>query len=203
MAPGGVAADVSRLDQGEPRMICELARLRRGCAAAVCVAAAIGIVAMLIASPTAAAATDARSQDLGRNWKFALVNSADSTDPTGAYASAMDPSFDDSSWRTVDVPHDWSNELRFTNAPGAGTQQGTGWLPGGLAWYRKTFTLPAAYAGKRISLEFDGVYEDSYVYLNGELVGNQPYGYTGFAVDLTTFARTGGGPNGENVVAVK
>src|SRR4051812_8859677 len=110
-------------------MICELARRRRARAAAVCVATAMGIVGMAIVSPMASAATDARSREFDKDWKFALVNSADTTDPTGAYANAMDPSYDDSSWRTVRVPHDWSNELPFTNAAGAGTDSGTGWLP--------------------------------------------------------------------------
>ena len=172
-------------------------RARRLLVRAVMTAAA----ALAVSSSVASAATDGRSRDFDQGWKFALVNSADTTDPTGAYADAMDPSFDDSSWRSVDVPHDWSNELAFTNAPGAGTDSGTGWLPGGLGWYGKTFTLPAADAGKRISLEFDGVYEDSYVYVNDHLVGNHPYGYTGFAVDLTPFAHTGGAA--KNVVAVK
>jgi len=194
-------------------MIHELARTRRARRLVPAVACAAVTLAVISAVPTAnaataaglpvtSAATGARTiEDFDHGWKFALVNSADTTDPTGAYADAMDPGFDDSSWRSVDVPHDWSNELAFTNAPGAGTDSGTGWLPGGLGWYRKTFTLPPAEAGKRISLEFDGVYEDSYVYLNGQLVGNHPYGYTGFAVDLTPLVHTDGVT--ENVVAVK
>jgi beta-galactosidase len=122
-----------------------------------------------------------RSSDFDRGWKFALVNRTDITDPTGAYADAADPSYDDSPWRTVDLPHDWSIELDPTPA---GTTSDTGYFQGGLGWYRKTFTLPRSAAGKSVSLEFDGVYMDSVVFLNGKQVASHPYGYTGFAVDL-------------------
>ena len=140
-----------------------------------------------------------RSQDFDKGWKFALVNPAGITDPTSAYTHAPDPGFDDSSWRGVDLPHDWSIERDPT--PTGGTDGGTGFLQGGLGWYRKTFILPPSMAGKRISAEFDGVYMDSYVYLNGRQIGNHPYGYTGFNVDLTGIAHTDG--RTPNVLAVK
>ena len=114
-----------------------------------------------------------RTTDFGPDWKFVLVNPDGITDPTGAYANAQAPGFDDSSWRTLDVPHDWSIEL--TPVETASTSSGTGFLQGGLAWYRKHFTLPSSLAGKRISIEFDGVYRNSNVYLNGQLLGNHPY----------------------------
>jgi beta-galactosidase len=132
----------------------------------------------------------ARSADFGQAWKFALVNPAGITDPTGAYARAAEPGYDDSNWRTVNVPHDWSIELNPTAT--GGTNSGTGFLQGGLGWYRKTFTLPRSAAGKRVSVEFDGVYMDSVIYVNGRQVANHPYGYTGFAVDLTGLAATDG-----------
>src|SRR3954462_12684767 len=118
---------------------------------------AMALAALLLAAPAHA---DTRDRDFDAGWKFALVNPADITDPTGAYANAMSPSYDDSAWRSLDVPHDWSIELNPTTV---GTQGGTGYLQGGLGWYRKTFTLPPADAGKQISVEFDGVYMDSYV----------------------------------------
>lgn len=142
-----------------------------------------------------------RSVDLTTDWKFVLVNSAGITDPTGEYESAYTPDFDDSGWRTLDVPHDWSIELLPVTGSGSGTSAGTGFLQGGLGWYRKTFTLPPSMAGERISVEFDGVYMDSHVYVNGELVGNHPYGYTGFSFDLTDLAHTDGVT--PNVIAVK
>jgi beta-galactosidase len=144
---------------------------------------------------------DVRSRSFNNGWRFALVNSADTTDPTGGYADAGSARYNDSGWRKLDVPHDWSIELPVTNATGAGTDAGSGWAPGGLGWYRKTFTLPRSMTGKRISLEFDGVYEDSVIYVNGSQVASHPYGYTGFSVDLTSVATTDGVT--KNVVAVK
>jgi beta-galactosidase len=141
----------------------------------------------------------ARTVDFGQGWRFALANPTGITDPTGQYATAADPGLDDSGWRTVSVPHDWSIELAPVQAPD--TSGGTGYFHGGLGWYRKTFTLPASMAGKRISIEFDGVYMDSYVYLGGTLLGNHPYGYTGFSLDLTGKVHTDGVT--PNVIAVK
>jgi beta-galactosidase len=141
----------------------------------------------------------ARSSDFDSGWRFALVNSAGITDPTGAYAEAQAPTFDDSSWRKVDLPHDWSIELDPT--PAGGTTSGTGFLPGGLGWYRKTFTLPRSASGKHVAVEFDGVYMDSRVYVNGQLAASHAYGYTGFEVDLTPYVHTDG--RTPNVIAVK
>ena len=82
----------------------------------------------------------------------------------------------------------------------ASTSSATGFLPGGLAWYRKHVTLPKSLAGQRISIEFDGVYRNSDVYLNGKLLGNHPYAYTGFSYDLTGLVHTDGVT--EDVIAV-
>jgi beta-galactosidase len=159
----------------------------------------------LFATPAARAAEAAaggpgrRTVALRDGWRFALVNPGGITDPTGAYAGAPDPGYDDSAWREVAVPHDWSIEQTPTTENG--TTSGTGFFPGGLGWYRLAFTLPPAFAGKRISVEFDGVYMDSYVYCNGTEAGRHPYGYTGFALDLTDLLHTDG--TTENVIAVK
>ena len=146
---------------------------------------------------TARAAAN-RITDFGQGWKFALVNPDGITDPTGGYANAMDPGFDDSGWQQLDVPHDWSIELAPVD--NASTSSATGFLPGGLAWYRKHFTLPKSLAGQQISVEFDGVYRNSNVYLNGKLLGNHPYAYTGFSYDLTGLVHTDGVT--EDVIAV-
>src|SRR5580704_14996285 len=138
---------------------------------------------------TARAAAN-RVTDFGQGWRFALVNPDGITDPTGGYANAMDPGFDDSGWQQLDVPHDWSIELAPVD--NASTSSATGFLPGGLAWYRKHFTLPRSLAGRQISIEFDGVYRNSDVYLNGKLLGNHPYAYTGFSYDLTGLVHTDG-----------
>ncbi|WP_030954696.1 glycoside hydrolase family 2 TIM barrel-domain containing protein [Streptomyces sp. NRRL S-481] len=140
-----------------------------------------------------------RTVALRDGWRFALVDPGGATDPTGGYAGAHLPGYDDSGWREIAVPHDWSIEQTPTTRHG--TTSGTGFLPGGLGWYRLAFTLPPALAEKRISVEFDGVYMDSYVYCNGEEAGRHPYGYTGFAFDLTGLVHTDGVT--ENVLAVK
>ncbi|MFJ8591883.1 glycoside hydrolase family 2 TIM barrel-domain containing protein [Streptomyces sp. NPDC093598] len=159
----------------------------------------------LLTAPEAWAAGDPRGASgrrtvaLRDGWRFALVNPGGLTDPTGAYADAHLPGYDDSGWRETAVPHDWSIEQTPTTEHG--TTSGTGFLPGGLGWYRLAFTLPPALAGKRISVEFDGVYMDSSVYCNGKEAGRHPYGYTGFALDLTDLMHTDG--TTENVIAVK
>ncbi|MGW7402656.1 glycoside hydrolase family 2 TIM barrel-domain containing protein [Streptomyces sp. NPDC054833] len=179
------------------------------------------------AAPTASAllgAPDARAAEasgraggrrtvpLRDGWRFALVDPGGITDPTGAFSpklsasleqggppSAADPGYDDSGWREVAVPHDWSIEQTPTTENG--TTSGTGFFPGGLGWYRIAFTVPPGWAGSRVSVEFDGVYMDAYVYCNGAEAGRHPYGYTGFAFDLTDLLHTDGST--ENVIAVK
>ncbi len=150
-----------------------------------------GVVAGgLCAAPVAAdAAPVEQVRAAGRSvgftgaWKFLLANR------TGE--DAPEPGANDPAWRDTRLPHDWS--IGLDPAEGPHTGAGTGFLPGGLGWYRKTFTLPRSMAGKKVSIEFDGVYMDSEVYLNGTLLGRHPYGYTGFAYDLD--AHTDGTPN--------
>lgn len=120
-------------------------------------------------------------------WRFHLG------DVAGAQATA----FDDSSWTSLDVPHDWSISLPF-NQGSPVTFEG-GYLDGGLGWYRKAFNLPASTSAQRVIVQFDGVYMDSTVYLNGTQVCARPYGYSSFECDLTANARIGG----SNVLAVK
>jgi beta-galactosidase len=155
--------------------------------------ATVLLVVTAAGTPVGAAAgpRGERSVDFDGGWRFALVNT------TGA--DAAEPGAKDGAWRTVDLPHDWSIGLDPTAGPN--TTAGTGYLPGGLGWYRKTFTLPASMAGKKLSIEFDGVYMDSSVYFNGKLIGAHPYGYTGFNVDLTPLAHTDG--RTANVLDVK
>ena len=120
-------------------------------------------------------------------WKFLLG------DPSGAESS----SFADTSWRNVDLPHDWSIEGRpEKDNPSAG---GGGFFPTGVGWYRKTFHVPADWKGKRVSVEFDGVYQNATAYLNGHKLGFHPYGYTAFTFDLTSELML----TGSNVLAVR
>ena len=96
----------------------------------------------------------------------------------------------------MNLPHDWSIEGPYaaTNA------SGTGFLPGGVGWYRKTFQLPAAQRGHRVFIDFDGVYRDSDVWINGHHLGHRPYGYSSFEYDLTPNLNFG---DAANVIAVR
>ncbi len=103
--------------------------------------------------------------------------------PAGRPERSRSPAFADGSWRTVNLPHDWSIE----SAPDKDnpSASGGGFFPAGIGWYRKTFTAPSEWKGKRVSVEFDCVYKNATVYLNGHKLGMHPYGYTSFVFDLT------------------
>jgi len=123
-------------------------------------------------------------------WKFIL----------GDNPRASIESFDDSSWQVLNLPHDWSIEADFSvdnpATPGGGA------LPGGIGWYRKTFTLPAAPAGRQEQvtyIEFDGIYWNSTVWINGQLLGERPSGYVSFRYDLTPHLKYGQ----KNTIAVR
>ena len=107
------------------------------------------------------------------------------------------PGFADSAWRTVHLPHDYVIEGAFT--PKGDASHGS-MIPTG-AWYRKTFTLPASDKGKALWLDFDGIYRDSIVYLNGQKLGEHPCGYTPFHYDISRVANFGSG--GKNVLAIQ
>jgi beta-galactosidase len=119
---------------------------------------------------------------LDNGWRFHLGD-----DP-----AARRPDFDDTSWRTLDVPHDWSIEGPV-NPPPEGEGNG-GYFSHGIGWYRKSFTLPPT-ASKKVLIEFDGVYMNSEVWFNGQLLGRRPYGFIGFRYDLTQFLKTNSSPN--------
>ncbi len=128
-------------------------------------------------------------QCFDKDWRFVLADSAQ--------MSKTD--YDDSRWRVLDVPHDWAIEGDFYAGNPSGA--GGGALPGGIGWYRKHFTLgdcETQMSESRFFLEFDGVYMNSTVYVNGQEVGFRPYGYSSFEYDITPFVR-----EGENVVAVR
>jgi beta-galactosidase len=103
---------------------------------------------------------------------------------------------DDSSWRQLNVPHDWSIEGPFNQ--NASTGGGGGYLPTGIGWYRKHFRLPNGANGQRVWIEFDGVYENSTVWVNGKRLGTRPFGYISFHYDITDKVVAG-----DNVIAVR
>jgi len=121
------------------------------------------------------------------DWRFHLGD-----DP-----AARQPAFDDHGWRILSVPHDWSIEGPFTAPPGG--EKNGGFFAHGIGWYRKTFTLPAS-IGKQVAIEFDGVYMNSEVWINGQFLGRRPYGFVAFRYDLTEFLKTDGSAN---VLAVR
>jgi beta-galactosidase len=139
-----------------------------------------------------------RTVSFDSNWLFIKDN------PTGA----ENPSFDDSGWRKIDLPHDWSIEDLpnqsdsvigpFSKADGG--KMRTGYTVGGTAWYRKTFTIDKSESKKSVYLMFEGVYMNSDVWINGKHAGNHPYGYTSFYYDITSYLNPAGQPN---VVAVQ
>src|SRR5688572_18822040 len=106
------------------------------------------------------------------NWKFSQ------TDTVGVDK----PSFNDSKWRTLNLPHDWSIENAFIqNAPTGG---GGGYLPTGIGWYRKHFNIAKSALSKSVWIEFDGVYRDSDVWINGHHLGRYPNGYMSFYYEI-------------------
>lgn len=128
-----------------------------------------------------------RRQSLDFGWRFT----------TGDLSGAERPEFADGAWQAVDVPHDWSiaGTWSATNPSGGAG----GFSPLGIGWYRKRFVIPASAAGKRLTAEFEGVFNHADVWLNGVKVGHNDNGYMGFPCDLTAAAR----PGGENTLVVR
>jgi len=115
----------------------------------------------------------------------------------GDATGAERPDFNDGGWREVDLPHDWSIEGPFQqDAPSSGAG---GYLPTGIGWYRKRFRLPESGRDSVVMIEFDGVYQNSKVWINGHALGLRPYGFIPFAYELTPHLNRGG----ENVIAVR
>jgi beta-galactosidase len=121
----------------------------------------------------------------------------------GDVENAQLADFNDSTWRLLDLPHDWSIEdIPGTDSPIDSAAIGginTGYYVGGISWYRKTFDVPKDWSGKKLSVYFEGVYMNSDVWLNGQHLGNHPYGYTAFEFDITELVKTGE----KNVIAVQ
>jgi beta-galactosidase len=160
-----------------------LAQTARG-AVLVSVAPYLGPAQTLLSQENPAPRTR-ESFDFG--WKFRR----------GEAQGAQAIEFDDAAWRDVDLPHDWSIEGPFDqNAPSSGPG---GYLPAGIGWYRKSFRIPESDRDRVVVLEFDGVYRNSEVWINGQYLGRRPYGYVPFSYELTPHLNFGG----DNVVAVR
>ncbi len=193
-------------------------------------AAAVGVGSLLARNALAVATAGASSQQdqaygfaavaprerllLDFDWKFVLGHACDPARDLGFGGNLEDLSktvgfdfatdkFDDSRWRSLNLPHDWAVELPFVHDE---AQRSHGYKPLGrsypetsIGWYRRSFEIPAADAGRRIVLEFDGAFQSSLVFINGSLVGRHDSGYTPFRVDITDFVNYGG----RNVLVVR
>ncbi len=148
---------------------------------------AVAAFHVLLLTPSIGAAQRS-TVNFDRGWRFHL----------GDVAGAQDPTFPDSGWPLLDVPHDWSIEGAFSDTNRAGPAGGA--LPGGVGWYRKAFSMPKAAASRLVFVEFDGVYRNSEAWINGQYLGKRPYGYSSFEYELTPHLRRDGGPN---VIAVR
>lgn len=120
------------------------------------------------------------------NWSFSLSDNP----------KASETDFDDKEWRVLNLPHDWAIEGDFNKDNPSGT--GGGALPGGTGWYRKTFVPGNEDSDKIIRIDFDGIYMNSEVFINGKLLGKRPYGYISFGYDITPYLKW----NEKNVIAV-
>ncbi|MDT0551836.1 beta-galactosidase GalB [Urechidicola vernalis] len=126
------------------------------------------------------------SQSFNQDWTFGK----------GEIGSESEIDFDDSSWRKLDLPHDWAIEGPFDKKH----DTRTGGLPiYGTSWYRKNFTIDAKHKGKQVTVEFDGVMNNAEIFINGEKAGERPFGYISFEVDLTPYIKFGQ----ENIIAVR
>ena len=119
------------------------------------------------------------TQSFDKDWRFFK----------GDEKGAEQSTFIDATWRSLDVPHDWSIEGPYdrTNP----TSRGGGYLPAGVGWYRKTFSVDDSYANKKVFIEFDGVMANSDVWINGHHLGKRPFGYISFSYDLTGHLNVG------------
>ena len=146
----------------------------------------VSVIALIVnAEPTV---YKRKTENFDKNWKFNL----------GDVANGQEIDLDISKWRTLDLPHDWSIEGEFSEGNPATT--GGGALPGGIGWYRKTFTVPESDKDKLTFIDFDGVYRNSEVWINGHYLGIRPYGYSSFRYELTPYLKHG---DKKNVIAVK
>ncbi len=145
--------------------------------------------ATAVSNPTPEKSPSARVvENFNHGWRFSL----------GCIEGASTVGFDDKSWRVLDVPHDWSIEGEFRKSNPATPSGGA--LPGGVGWYRKSFALPKTSSDRLVFIEFDGIYCNSEVWINGHYLGKRPNGYISYRLDLTPWVMFGDRPN---LIAVK
>jgi beta-galactosidase len=191
------------------------ARLFRYSILALAVLRAGGFAAPAAPGSSPAAGREAVLLDAG--WRFALGHASDRSRDWGfggdmeyskikSWNGPARPDFKDAAWRLLDLPHDWVVELPFVDKPASDELESHGFKPVGQAfpassvgWYRRHLALPAADAGRRLALEFDGAFRDCLVWVNGILVGRHEGGYAPFGFDVTDVMECGQ----DNVIAVR
>ncbi|WP_442888614.1 glycoside hydrolase family 2 TIM barrel-domain containing protein [Congregicoccus parvus] len=136
---------------------------------------------------TDAVDVSSRTYDFNTGWRFMRG------DPDGAEAT----DHDDAAWRNLDVPHDWSIEGPFS--PSGPDAQRIAYLPTGTGWYRKSFRVPRSFDDKKLFVEFEGVFRNAEVFLNGRAIGGRAYGYSTFRLELTPHLDS----RGDNILAVR
>lgn len=142
-------------------------------------------VACLLSTSVFAQVSFGEPEKINDGWKFILSDEK----------NAQDVSFNDQRWRLVDLPHDWSVKEQLSPT----LASATGYLPGGIGWYRKTVNIPQVKEGEKVYLYFEGVYNRSEVFVNGHSLGKRPNGYISFMYDATPYIKYGK----ENVIAVR
>ena len=145
------------------------------------------LIALLFLCGNSFAQSPRTRADFDQGWRFNL----------GDVQGGESQSLNDAGWRQLNLPHDWSIEGQFSKDNPATPDGGA--LPGGIGWYRKTFTVPASSKGKNVFIDFDGVYQKSTVWINGHQLGFRPNGYISFEYNLTPYLNFGG----KNTIAVK
>ncbi|WP_342648371.1 beta-galactosidase GalB [Mucilaginibacter sp. CSA2-8R] len=146
------------------------------------------VVFCLLAGAVSAQSIGRKVESFNGGWKFYL----------GDEAAAKEEVYNDNQWRPLSLPHDWSIEGAFSEKNNTG--QNEGGLPAGIGWYRKTFIVPASSQSKNVFIDFDGVYCNSEVWINGHYLGKRPNGYISFQYDLTPYLHFG---SQANTIAVK
>ena len=131
--------------------------------------------------------TGRKTESFNKGWKFFL----------GDDSLARTASYNDSKWRNLTLPHDWSIEGTFSDKNN--TTQAEGGLPAGIGWYRKSFVIPTSAQNKQVFIDFDGIYRNSEVWINGHYLGKRPNGYISFSYELTPYLKFGK----TNEIAVK
>lgn len=175
------------------------------------------LLALLIFYTLSVTAQQRKKINFDDNWKFAFGHANDPVkdfnyrisnifSKTGsAQKTAIDPAFNDNSWRNLSLPHDWAVELPFINSPSFDVQS-HGYKPVGgdypqtsIGWYRKHFTVSKSDSGQRFQIQFDGVYRDAEYWINGFYLGNNKSGYAGASYDISNYLTYGG----NNILVVR